>query len=184
MLAEGLDAVREPVCELLLERGPRGGRGWAGGRLSVLFTPGPETGRLVVLPTLFLCEALARMNDLGPRPRHEPAVRLRYAAGALAEALAARDPSIAAQAAEGGEAEATAARGLVEGLREHWRVEARWAPAAESTGVRVVEVVDTDGGIWLVVPDGGHVELWPSTPTAVWRLLSALLPRDHELAAG
>jgi hypothetical protein len=32
-----------------------------------------------------------------------------------------------------------------------------------------------------VVPDDPEVELWPSTPTMVWRLLSALLPRDDEL---
>jgi len=30
-------------------------------------------------------------------------------------------------------------------------------------------------------PDADHVELSPSTPTDVWRLLTALLPRDHEL---
>ena len=35
--------------------------------------------------------------------------------------------------------------------------------------------------MWSVVPDGESVELWPTTPTRVFRELSVLLPRDHEL---
>jgi hypothetical protein len=33
-----------------------------------------------------------------------------------------------------------------------------------------------------VIPDGDSVELWPSTPTTVFRLLTGLLPLDRELA--
>jgi hypothetical protein len=57
-------------------------------------------------------------------------------------------------------------------------------PQPQSAGVRALEVVHTDTGVWLVVPYADHVKLWPSTPTAVRRLLTALLPRDHELANG
>ncbi|MBE2314359.1 hypothetical protein DVA67_000105 [Solirubrobacter sp. CPCC 204708] len=45
--------------------------------------------------------------------------------------------------------------------------------------MRRLEVLDTDGGVWLL-PDA--VELWPSTPSMIFRLLTSLLPRDHELA--
>ena len=69
----------------------------------------------------------------------------------------------------------------LDALREHWRVEARWTPSAESPGVRVVEVVDTEAGMWSVIPDAGRVELWPTTPTKVFRGLAGLLPRDHEI---
>jgi hypothetical protein len=88
----------------------------------------------------------------------------------------------AARLAGNAEGAAAAARTLVGALREHWRVEAAWEPGPESPGVRALEVLDTDAGVWLVIPDGRSVELWPSTPTMVFRLLTGLLPRDHELA--
>ena len=69
----------------------------------------------------------------------------------------------------------------METLREHWRVEARWAPAPGSPGVRMIEAIDTGAGVWLVIPDDPEVELWPVTPTVLWRRLTALLPRDEEL---
>jgi hypothetical protein len=181
--AAGLDdagraAMEAPVCELLLARGDRRGQGWIDARTAVLATPDAEgEPRYVQLPPRFLPDALARVNDLAPRPRVEPAVRLRFGAAALAEILAARDADRAGR--EGGEA----AERMVRELREHWSVEARWAPAAGSPGVRIVEVLDTDGGLWLVVPDEPEVELWPTTPTAVFRMICALLPRDRELGA-
>jgi hypothetical protein len=175
---EALAAVREPVCVLELQRGDRRGRGWVDERIAALLVPGPAVHEV---PPGFLPDALARMNDLSPRPRVEPAVRLRYAPGELAQALAARDAEAVARSA-GGEEQSAAARTLIRTLREHWRVESRWRPAQDSPGVRAVEVLDTDAGVWLVIPDGASVELWPSTPTTVFRLLCGLLPRDHELA--
>jgi hypothetical protein len=179
-----LAAVREPVCRLALQRGARQGRAWIDGQVAALVVPAPEGGlALHQVPPAFLPDALARMNDVSPRPRVEPAVRLRYAPGELAQVLAGRDAEQAARLAGPEDAAAAAARTLVRTLREHWRVEATWEPAAESPGVRALEVLDTDAGVWLVIPDGASVELWPSTPTTVFRLLSGLLPRDHELAA-
>jgi hypothetical protein len=171
-LRDALDAIRSPLCELGLERGERSGRGWVSAYVAVLLVPAPD-GRVVLhqVPPAFLPDALARMNDLSPRPRVEPAVRLRYAPGALAQILAGAE-----------EAAEPAARMLADTLREHWRVEASWAPARNSPGVRALEVLDTGAGIWLVIPDDPSVELWPTTPTMVFRLLTGLLPRDHELA--
>jgi hypothetical protein len=172
-LRPALDAIADPVCELALERGDRSGRGWVSRDVAVLLVPAP--GARVVLhqvPPVFLPDALARMNDVSPRPRVTPAVRLCYAPGELAQLLAGT-----AEPAE------DAARELVRGLREHWRITASWDPAPGSPGVRALEVIDTDAGLWLVVPDDPSVELWPTTPTAVFRLLTGLLPRDHELAS-
>ena len=166
-LAAALATIREPLCEMGLQRGDREGRGWVSPALAVLLVPGQE-GCLTLrsLPPAYLPVVLARMNDLGPRPRADRPERHRFAAGELAQLLATRGPGT-----------------LAATLREHWRVELSWAPSPESPGVRALEVVDTDEGIWLVVPDGAGVELWPSTPTMVFRLLTGLLPRDHELAA-
>ena len=181
-LADALDATRSPVCELGLERGDRRGRGWVSERLAVLLVPAGE-GRVALHQTApaFLPDMLARMNDVAPRPRVEPAVRLRYGPGELARVLAARDAAEAARRAGPDKQAAAAAARLVRELREHWRVEVSWDPAPGSPGVRALEVLDTDAGVWLVIPDGAAVELWPSTPTMVFRLLTGLLPLDHEI---
>ena len=172
------------MCELGLERGDRRGRGWVSAHLAVLLVPAGE-GRLTLhqAPPAFLPDMLARMNEVAPRPRVEPAVRLRYGAGELARVLAGRDAAEAARLAGPDEQAAAAAGTLIRELREHWRVEVSWDAAPGSPGMRSLEVLDTDAGVWLVIPDGGSVELWPSTPTMVFRLLTGLLPVDREIAA-
>jgi hypothetical protein len=170
--------MRRPVCSLDLQRGDRRGAGWVDAQVAAMLLPEPD-GRvkLVDVPTPFLPAALARMNELGPRPRIEPAVRLRFDVAELLELLArGRDPRARP------EPEASAVTRLLAGFREHWRAEARWPPAQDSAGRRVVEVIDTDAGLWLVVPDEPTVELWPATPTGVWLQLAGILPRDEELA--
>jgi hypothetical protein len=122
------------------------------------------------MPVLFLPDALARLNDVAPRPRIEPAVTIALEPGVLATALATRT------------AEHPVLARTLEGLREHWRIESRWRPADGSAGVRAVEVVDSDAGMWLVIPSDPTVELWPTTPTTVFRLIAGLFPRDDELA--
>ena len=157
-IAGGVQAALAPVVELELQQGAARADGWADGFAAALLLPREERHQLHVVPTAFLPAALARVNELGPRPRAEAAERRRLTAGELAQELAGRAD-----------------------LRRHWRVDARWPAAEGSPGVRHVEVLDTEGGLWLVVPDGDDVELWPTTPTTVWRLLSGLLPRDEEL---
>lgn len=186
VLAEGLAALTAPVCELELQRGGRRGRGGVGERFAALVVPAPEDAgyRLIVVTTAFLPDVLSRLNDVSPRPRLARGPVLRYAQADLARILAGRDGALAATLAGDDDAAVAAAAQLVEGLREHWRVEARWAPAGGRHARRAVEVLDTGGGLWRVVPDGAAVELRPSTPTAVFRALVGLLPSDAELASG
>jgi hypothetical protein len=184
VLAEGLAALTAPVCELDLQRGARRGHGCVGERFATLVGPAPEGAgyRLIVVTTAFLPDVLSRLNDVSPRPRLAPALLLRYSQGDLARILAGRDAALAASLA-GDDDTALVAAKLVEGLREHWRVEARWAQAGGGQGRRAVEVLDTDHGLWRVVPDGAAVELRASTPTAVFRALVGLLPSDAELTS-
>jgi hypothetical protein len=178
-LQGALRAVAEPHATLVLERGERRGFGWAGpDGVTALLLPLPDgRRRLITVRTQFVPDALARINDVAPRPRVEPAVRIRLSVPDLATVLATRDPAGAAT----DEPEALAA--LLESLREHWRAEARWSPAEGSPGLRSLEVLDTAAGLWLVIPDDPSVELWPTTPTAVFRALCGLLPFDHEVRA-
>lgn len=184
-LHEALAGLRETLTgalvELDLERGERRGRGWLGptGR-SVLAHP-LERGRarLVGLASTLLVDALVRLNDVGPRPRYSPAVRIALEPGALAEALAVRDPDVAPL---DGDDERAAFESIVRGLREHWLVRTHWKPAPGSLSGRVLEVLDTQDGYWLVVPDEPTVELWPTTPTMVFRSLCGLFPMAAEVA--
>jgi len=179
-LVPALAAIRAPICSLALSRGSRTASAWIDGRVAALHLPEPD-GRLTLttVPTSFVPIALAKMNDLSPRPHCPPRAPLRLRAGELATLLAFGRAGVAAHR-EGPEA----VRALVAGLREHWRVEARWARSPASPGVRVVEVVDTRDGLWLVTPDDPYVELSPSTPSAVFEALVRLLPRDADLAGG
>jgi hypothetical protein len=136
--------------ELRIELGDAVGRGrLAGGRLE-LETPREPPAEL---PADMLAGALAALAGLGPRPHEDGAEPVRIGAGELALALAGHEPVPAP----------------LRGLRQRWRVEAR-RPGEQ----RVVEALDTDHGLWLVVPDGTEVELVPVTPTRVFRLLVAL----------
>jgi hypothetical protein len=132
---------------------------------------------VLVSPPL-LVDALVRLNDVGPRPRAPRAVRIALGAGALAEALASRDP-----AGAGLEDEETAAvfAEIVGGLREHWRATASWEPAEGALDGRTVEVLDTDSGYWMAIPDGDRVELWPATPSSVYRALCSIFPLVSEI---
>jgi hypothetical protein len=178
-LEPALAAVDGALCRMRLERGARSGAVWASPGVCAILVPSPQDGRLRLssFPTLFLPDALARVNDLGPRPRIEPARTISLTPGDLAAAIAERSASVAGL----DELSRELLQNTLDVLREHWRIESRWQPSAESAGVRVVEVIDTDAGMWSLVPDGSTVELWPTTPTKVFRALGGLLPRDHEL---
>jgi hypothetical protein len=178
LLEPALHAVEAPLCSMKLERGTRSGAVWATPTAVALLVPREGRVQLSSLPPLFLPDALARLNDLGPRPRIEPARTIVLEPGALATAVA----TLSALGAGLDDEAAALLQRTLDGFREHWRIESRWQPTKDSPGVRVVEVIDTDAGMWSVVPDGRRVELWPTTPTKVFRALAGLLPRDHELA--
>lgn len=150
-LAETVAAIRAPLATLDLAYTGRAMRGWLDRTAAALLLPPGEDGRhkLTGVPRSWLPEALARLVELGPRPRPEPARPVPYAEGAFL------------------------------GVRRHWRL--RFHPATDGDGsaARALEVVDTEGGLWIIAPgrDGALVG-WPSTPTTVWRLLTRLVARS------
>jgi hypothetical protein len=167
------------LVELRLERGGRVGHAWMGPEGALLHYPLPEGGtRTLPVPPQLLVDALVKLNDVGPRPGPARTQRIFLPADAFAAVLEARE----ADRSRLEDADQSAAlHELVAGLREHWRVAASWEPADGQVGGRALEVLDTDGGYWLVVRDGPRVELWPVSPTAVFRGLCRLFPLTSEL---
>jgi hypothetical protein len=191
-LEQGLDAVLNPVCRLEVRLADVHGRdahiqGWVAGHAAGFLLPAQEgLDDFVVVHPGFVPDQLARIVGLGPRPRAPAATPLRLGTELLDE-LTAPDPARRTAAPhstlEGTSTEArAAARALATGLRARWEVVARWLPAPSSSGQRAMHVLDTEAGLWAVEPDAGGLVVWPTTPTAVWRLLVTLLPRDDELA--
>jgi hypothetical protein len=161
--------LRDAPCELMLERGTRSGHGWVGAEEAALVVPAarPAVRRLHVVPRDFVPDALARLNDLGPRPGGRLASPIRFAPGVLAQLVAANSPELQAP------------------VREHWRVDAVWQLSGGEVEGRSVEVLDTSEGLWLVAPVAdGEVELTHVRPAEVFRLLCDLLPSHAELGCG
>jgi hypothetical protein len=163
-LDQGLDAVLNPVCRLEVRVADANGReeqcdGWVAGRAAGFLLPTQgELWEFVVVHPSFVPEQLARIVGLGPRPR-APTARPLALGSELLDELIQVDP----------------------GFRARWEVVVRWLPAPGSTGQRALHVIDTETAFWAVEPGGTGLLVEPTTPTAVWRMLVTLLPRDDEL---
>lgn len=200
-LAPGFDAIRAPVCRLRLrDRYPqeeqwraRDTDGWVGRRSATLLVDRPDgLQELAVVPVMLLPAAIARAVGFGPRPRHAgPPLRV---ATDLLDGVVSPDrdrradavtrfpdavtlaPTLGAAAGD----PRTVATALLAGLRGYWEAVMSWDPADGAVGRRECRVIDTDTGMWLVEPTGGHATLRPVSPTALWRAVIQLLPSARE----
>ena len=192
-LVPGLDAVANPVCRLSLTMRDGAGRvesgeGWVNGGAAALLLDLPDGLRefVAVHPT-FLPAALARIVQLGPRPRidAEPLQVTTEMVDQLTDPDPARRQAAVASLAEAAPTAENAAglRALGSGPRRRTVLTAHWQAPGGTAGVRGIHLLDTEAGLWLLEagPVGGAVA-WPTTPTAVWRAFVVLLPRDTELA--
>jgi hypothetical protein len=193
-LEQGLDAVLNPVCRLQVRLVNPDGRedhcdGWVAGHAAAFLLPVKgELWEFVVVHPSFVPDGLARIVGLGPR-RRAPTARPVALRAELVDELTASDPGRRTGALQrvldrGPEDAQAIARALASGFRSRWEVVVRRLPAPGSTGQRAMHVIDTETTLWAVEPGGTGLVVWPTTPTAVWRLLVTLLPRDEELARG
>lgn len=158
-LEPALAAVTEPVCRLsLVVGGAEPIPGWVTPGAATMLLPLPDgVLDLVTVPPPFLPAALARIVKLGPRRRTDADPR--QLTTAELDELLATDGHV------------------------RWTVECEWSTASGRADQRRVDVVDhLPRGLWLLEPTEGRLLLWPTTPTAVWRSLTRLLPGDEELA--
>jgi hypothetical protein len=154
-LAPALRAAMHPAARIALARGRRRCLGWIEGTDAFLMVPREQSlVELVPLSLPFLPDALARLVELGPRPRPNRET-LRAATNDLAVALA------------GG----AALPGLAP-IAHHWEL-AMTGKGGEA--LRSIEVLDTADGLWLVESQGTEVAIRPTDATATWRRLTALV---------
>lgn len=180
-LEKALAAIVDPqLCTLELQQSGKTMEGWADPSIVALLLPAAEDGRhtLTWLHPSLLPEALARLVDLGPRPRAIRAEPLRLGVGGLDRLL--EDGAEAAGAVLGASASTgtlNAASSLAAGLRRRWRLSAAWELDGGERAGAAVEAVDTDAGIWLLEGEGDGLIAWPVTPSLIWRLIVRLVMR-------
>lgn len=142
--------VRPDLCTLELRSADRVTQGWVGYESAALLRAPEEDGtrRLLQLHPTLLPEALARLVDLGPRPRADDASRVPFDEHAFA------------------------------GIRRRWSLSAGWTLEDGTEGAAGLDVLDTDEGLWVLdQPDGEEPTALPVTPTFVWRHIVRLLMR-------
>jgi hypothetical protein len=177
LVADAMRSVAAPVCRLRLDLAgedgpPKAGDGWLAGDGAALLLDLPEAGLrdLVSVPTDLVPAAIARLVRLGPRPR--PEAEAPVFGPDLVAGLLAADPTDRRRAAD--------ALSL-SGWRS-WLAQMAWSDPRSGLTGRAVQVIDAEAGLFLVDDDGERTTLWPTTPSAVWRLLVLLLPKSDELA--
>jgi hypothetical protein len=150
-IAEAVQAIVRPdLCTLELAHTGKTMRGWVSYDAAALLLPprDSEERTLIALHPTLLPEALARLVELGPRPR-----------AAAAAPVPPDDPTVGA-------------------VRRRWRLTAAWTVDDGTAGGGALEVVDAASGLWLLHPgDGSDPLAWPVTPTFVWRHIVRLLMR-------
>lgn len=167
--------------------------GWLDARFALLLSaPAPDIAvcEAAFMPRSWLAAGLARMVELGPRPRSkvDDAVEIDQglweaiagAGGALTTAqiemlIEPRDELVPAWL------ETLAS--LSGGIKTRWRAGVWWNSLQETPEARLLEVVDSTSGLFFLsrVPQEGRryrrLRVRPVTPAQVWRLLASLAPR-------
>lgn len=186
-LSLDLDARRRLHCE-----------GWIGDRFALVLvgeTPTAPAFEATFLSRSLLTGQLGRLVALGPRPRTKVSDPVETDEGLLETLLAGGAPVSPSQVEMLIGAHDDIVPAWLDVLSTlsrpslRWRAGAWWNAPEESPQARLLEIIDSDAGMFLVshVPRREHryarVSLRPVTPSQVWRLLCGLLPRPEEIAA-
>jgi hypothetical protein len=142
--------VRPELCTLELAYAGRAMQGWVSHADAALLMPAGENDerrRLMQLHPTLLPDVLARLVDLGPRPRPSADGPIPYEDGAVGE------------------------------CRRRWRLGATWTLADGTAGGDGLEVLDAETGLWVLQPNDDELLAWPVTPTFVWRHIVRLVMR-------
>lgn len=162
VLARAVQAMGSPRAELTARRRGLEMKGWMDTEAAMLLVPrGGELSELSVVAVGYLPDLLARLLELGPRPTPAGA-EVSVTPGTLAEAIVA--PGTPSRPT-----------GLP-AVSGHWELETS-ASGTPRPSERL-EVADTDDGLREIVSEGTSVRIVPTTPSRVWRLLTAMVARS------
>lgn len=198
-----VETAATPLVRLVLDvsgqsRSPIHCQGWVGEDHTLLLVAG--SGREQIFEATFLSRSLltsqlARFVGLGPRPRGKVADPVETDLGLLEAVLGGSESLTPSQLEMLIDPSDELVPAWVEVLallsgdhRARWRVGVWWNSAEESPAARSLEIIDSDVGLFLVthVAPGprrfARVRVRPVTPTQLWRLLCALVPRPEEVA--
>ena len=188
--------LSRPLVRLQLDHGGHSAwriEGWSDERVTVLVRSDPsgaeEAHEVVVVPRAMTAFRLAHALKLGPRPRLKPIDPLEIDDGLL-EALLVEGDGWTAGAIESlldpGDQVLPEWLEVLARLagRPHarWRAGVWWNSSEESPAARLLEIVESEAGSFLVVRRRDadrsfrRARLYPLTATQIWRLLCALLP--------
>lgn len=182
-LRRAVDAARRPVCRLVLTRGGREAYCWMDAEAAALLVhDGNARGRLLGLAAGVATSTIADLCELGPRP-HASAGSSNLVVAALARAVAEANLDESTTRAPLGPAADPAFVASLGGLRAHWRVTSEWLGSAIPR-TQVLEVLDTEAGLWSLHSVEDRVRVEPSTSAEIWRALNALIPRPRSGADG
>lgn len=192
-VAPGLAAVGSPVCRLRIDMLDCDGaaetaEAWVSGEPAAgMLLPLPnELTEFITLTPVFLPVLLARFVELGPRPRLL-AQPVRATENQIARLTTGDRDAAVAELVDGVPDELTrnVVTDLASELRRYWAIRASWESSRGELTGRMVRVLDTAAGLWLLQsqedPQREVETIWPTTPTTVWRYITRLLPDDDDL---
>lgn len=148
--------------------------------------PGDGPLRLATSPPAAFPITIARLVGLSPRPRipfvpwrmpieladdalHEDEGRRRDAVYRIAEAV---DDAATRAFAEV----------IAVGPWWYWTLTVRWAGASGREDERALHILDSQDGMAMLLPFDDRIAAEPTNPSDVFRLLTAILPGDEDLA--
>jgi hypothetical protein len=168
-MTDSLAPLRRPIVGVRLAKTGYLMPGWVGeGRFTLHVYRHGDDDQLVSMPAEHLVHFLLWLLKIGPRPRDERPAETTVDSDALNRAVALRlgdRPSEPLDSA------------VAHGFRDWWLASSHWPAAAGAPGKIMIEVIDTDVGLWSVQQlEDGTAIVRPVTPLGTMLALGDLLP--------
>jgi hypothetical protein len=173
-LADAVAPLRRPIVGVRLAKTGYLMPGWVGeGRFTLHVYRGGDDDQLVSMPADHLVHFLLWLLDIGPRPRDERPAETAVDSERLNRAVALR---LGDRPSDGLLPEPLDSA-VAQGFRDWWLASSHWPAAAGAPGKLMIEVVDTDAGLWSVEQrEDGTAIVRPVRPLATMLALGDLLP--------
>jgi hypothetical protein len=173
-MTDSLAPLRRPIVGVRLAKTGYLMPGWVGeGRFTLHVYRHGDDDQLVSMPAEHLVHFLLWLLKIGPRPRDERPAETTVDSDALNRAVALR---LGDRPSEGLLPEPLDSA-VAHGFRDWWLASSHWPAAAGAPGKIMIEVIDTDVGLWSVQQlEDGTAIVRPVTPLGTMLALGDLLP--------